>query len=114
MWVDSLPQVGNIYDVTNPGLTTIAYLRHVARSTRPPPIIHPTATMDAEQSPTAVLQINALPATMQASVSDASYSYKRRAERAVPRRGTIMVSPTQAVPEVLAVWGCRYKKDSVS
>ena len=28
-----------------------------------------------------------------------------RAERAVPRRGTIMVSPTQLVPEVLAVWG---------
>ena len=33
-----------------------------------------------------------------------------RAERAVPRRGTIMVSPTQSVPEVLAVWGRRYKK----
>ena len=33
----SLPQVGNIFDVTNPGLTTIAYLRHAARSTRPPP-----------------------------------------------------------------------------
>ena len=28
-----------------------------------------------------------------------------RAERAVPRRGTIVVSPTQVVPEVLAVWG---------
>ena len=28
-----------------------------------------------------------------------------RAERAVPRRGTIVVSPTQLVPEVLAVWG---------
>ena len=28
-----------------------------------------------------------------------------RAERAVPRRGTIMVSPTQAVPEVPVVWG---------
>ena len=33
----SLPRVGNIFDVTNPGLTTIAYLRHAARSTRPPP-----------------------------------------------------------------------------
>ena len=31
----SLPRVGNIFDVTNPGLTTIAYLRHAARSTRP-------------------------------------------------------------------------------
>ena len=30
-----LPRVGNIFDVTNPGLTTIAYLRHAARSTRP-------------------------------------------------------------------------------
>ena len=28
-----------------------------------------------------------------------------RAVRAVPRRGTIMVSPTQAVPEVPVVWG---------
>ena len=33
----SLPRVGNIFDVTNPGLTIIAYLRHAARSTRPPP-----------------------------------------------------------------------------
>ena len=32
-----LPRVGNIFDVTNPGLTIIAYLRHAARSTRPPP-----------------------------------------------------------------------------
>ena len=31
----SLPRVGNIFDVTNPGLTIIAYLRHAARSTRP-------------------------------------------------------------------------------
>ena len=30
-----LPRVGNIFDVTNPGLTTIAYLRHAVRSTRP-------------------------------------------------------------------------------
>ena len=38
-----------------------------------------------------------------------------RAERAVPRRGTIVVSPTQVVPEVLAVWGSDYKRrDSVS
>ena len=58
---DSLPQVGNIYDVTNPGLTTIAYLRHAARSTRPPPIIHPTSTIDAEQSPTTMMQTNAFP-----------------------------------------------------
>ena len=35
VWGVSLPQVGNIFDVTNPGLTTIAYLRHAARSTRP-------------------------------------------------------------------------------
>ena len=34
-----------------------------------------------------------------------SYCRKGRAERAVPRRGTIVVSPTQLVPEVLAVWG---------
>ena len=32
-----------------------------------------------------------------------------RAERAVPRRGTIVVSPTQLVPEVLAVWGNGHK-----
>ena len=31
----SLPRVGNIFDVTNPGLTTIAYLQHAVRSTRP-------------------------------------------------------------------------------
>ena len=38
-----------------------------------------------------------------------------RAERAVPRRGTIVVSPTQLVPEVLAVWGSDFKRrDSVS
>ena len=38
-----------------------------------------------------------------------------RAERAVPRRGTIVVSPTQVVPEVLAVWGSDFKRrDSVS
>ena len=36
-------------------------------------------------------------------------------KRAVPRRGTIVVSPTQLVPEVLAVWGSDYKRrDSVS
>ena len=34
----------------------------------------------------------------------------RRAERAACRRYAIMVSPTQAVPEVLAVWGSDYKK----
>ena len=34
-WGLLLPRVGNIFDVTNPGLTTIAYLRHAARSTRP-------------------------------------------------------------------------------
>ena len=34
-WGLSLPRVGNIFDVTNPGLTIIAYLRHAARSTRP-------------------------------------------------------------------------------
>ena len=37
--------------------------------------------------------------------SDAEGRDSGRAERAVPRRGTIMVSPTQLVPEVLAVWG---------
>ena len=39
------------------------------------------------------------------SGSDAEERDGGRAERAVPRRGTIMVSPTQLVPEVLAVWG---------
>ncbi len=34
----------------------------------------------------------------------------RRAERAACRRYAIMVSPTQSVPEVLAVWGSDYKK----
>ena len=38
-----------------------------------------------------------------------------RAERAACRRYAIMVSPTQAVPEVLAVWGSDYNRsDSVS
>ena len=37
--------------------------------------------------------------------SDAEGRDGGRAERAVPRRGTIVVSPTQLVPEVLAVWG---------
>ena len=82
---DSLPRVGNIFDVTNPGLTTIAYLRHAARSTRPT-------------------------ATMQASAAMPPHCHKGRVERAVPRRGTIIVSPTQLVPEVLAVWGSRNKK----
>ena len=40
-----------------------------------------------------------------ASGSDAEERDSGRAERAVPRRGTIVVSPTQLVPEVLAVWG---------
>ena len=34
----------------------------------------------------------------------------RRAERAACRRYAIMVTPTQSVPEVLAVWGSDYKK----
>ena len=42
---------------------------------------------------------------MVVSASDAEERDGGRAERAVPRRGTIMVSPTQLVPEVLAVWG---------
>ena len=33
-----------------------------------------------------------------------------RAERAACRRYAIMVTPTQSVPEVLAVWGSDYKK----
>ena len=38
-----------------------------------------------------------------------------RAERAACRRYAIVVSPTQVVPEVLAVWGSDYKRrDSVS
>ena len=47
--------------------------------------------------------------------SDAEGRDAGRAERAVPRRGTIVVSPTQLVPEVLAVWGSDFKRrDSVS
>ena len=45
---------------------------------------------------------------MAASGSDAKGRDSGRAERAVPRRGTIVVSPTQLVPEVLAVWGSDY------
>ena len=38
-----------------------------------------------------------------------------RAERAACRRYAIVVSPTQLVPEVLAVWGSDFKRrDSVS
>ena len=49
------------------------------------------------------------------SGSDAEGRDAGRAERAVPRRGTIVVSPTQLVPEVLAVWGSDFKRrDSVS
>ena len=40
-----------------------------------------------------------------ASGKDAEGKGWWRAERAVPRRGTIVVSPTLLVPEVLAVWG---------
>ena len=42
---------------------------------------------------------------MVVSGGDAEGRDSGRAERAVPRRGTIVVSPTQLVPEVLAVWG---------
>ena len=52
---------------------------------------------------------------MVVSGSDAEGRDAGRAERAVPRRGTIVVSPTQLVPEVLAVWGSDFKRrDSVS
>ena len=40
-------------------------------------------------------------------------SSRRRAERAACRRYAIMVTPTQSVPEVLAVWGSDYKKATV-
>ena len=46
----SLPRVGNIFDVTNPGLTTIAYLRHAARSTRPPPEINHCTASDIDSN----------------------------------------------------------------
>ena len=39
----------------------------------------------------------------------------QRAERAACRRYAIVVSPTQLVPKVLAVWGSDFKRrDSVS
>ena len=47
--------------------------------------------------------------------SDAEGRDAGRAERAACRRYAIVVSPTQLVPEVLAVWGSEYKRrDSVS
>ena len=46
----SLPRVGNIFDVTNPGLTTIAYLRHAARSTRPPPETNQCTASDIDSN----------------------------------------------------------------
>ena len=42
---------------------------------------------------------------MVASGSDAEGRDSGRAERAAYRRYAIVVSPTQLVPEVLAVWG---------
>ena len=47
---------------------------------------------------------------MVVSGSDAEERDGGRAERTVPRRGTIMVSPTQLMPEVLPVWGSDLKK----
>ena len=43
----------------------------------------------------------------------ASAAMPPRAERAACRRYAIMVTPTQSVPEVLAVWGSDYKKATV-
>ena len=116
-WGVSLPRVGNIFDVTNPGLTTIAYLRHAARSTRPTDAS--VATSSTATSTARSTRHNAgerqrchpLPPWRAERVvplphRGGSYCRKGRAERAVPRRGTIVVSPTQLVPEVLAVWGC--------
>ena len=49
------------------------------------------------------------------SGSDAEGRDGGRAERAACRRYAIVVSPTQLVPEVLAVWGSDFKRrDSVS
>ena len=122
MWGVSLPRVGNISNVTNPGLTTIAYLRHAARSTRPPLpyqqshqlIIH-LLLWDDDAEITTVAASGSDAEGMVVSGSDAEERDSGRAERAVPRRGTIVVSPTQVVPEVLAVWGSDFKRrDSVS
>ena len=108
----SLPRVGNIFDVTNPRLTTIAYLRHAARSTRPPPyqqshqlIIH-LLLWDDDTEITTVAASGAMPRDgMVVSGSDAEGRDGGRAERAACQRYAIVVSPTQLVPEVLAVWG---------
>ena len=52
---------------------------------------------------------------MAASGSDAEGMDGGLAERAACRRYAIVVSPTQLVPEVLAVWGSDFKRrDSVS
>ena len=52
---------------------------------------------------------------MAASGSGAEGRDGGRAERAACRRYAIVVSPTQLVPEVLAVWGSDFKRrDSVS
>ena len=125
-WGLSLPRVGNIFDVTNPGLTIIAYLRHAARSTRPTDAS--VATSSTATSTARSTRHNAgerqrchplPPWRAERAVPlphrRGSYCRKGRAERAVPRRGTIVVSPTQLVPEVLAVWGSDFKRrDSVS
>ena len=107
VWGVSLPQVGNIFDVTNPGLTTIAYLRHAARSTRP---------TDASVATSSTATSTARSTRHNAGERQRCHPLPPwRAERAVPRRGTIVVSPTQLVPEVLAVWGSDFKRrDSVS
>ena len=52
---------------------------------------------------------------MVVSGGDAEGRDSGRAERAACRRYAIVVSPTQLVPEVLAVWGSDFKRrDSVS
>ena len=103
-WGLSLPRVGNIFDVTNPGITIIAYLRHAARSTRIPRHNAGERQRCHPLPPWRVGRAVPLPHR------GGSYCRKWRAERAVPRRGTIVVSPTQLVPEVLAVWGSDFKE----
>ena len=95
--------------------TIIAYLRHAARSTRPPPpyqqihqlIIHLLLWDDNAEITTVACEWKGWQRGTGRQRAEGMPRGRAggRAERAVPRRGTIVVSPTQLVPEVLAVWG---------
>ena len=95
--------------------TIIAYLRHAARSTRPPPpyqqihqlIIHLLLWDDNAEITTVACEWKGWQRGKGWRRAEGMPRGRDggRAERAACRRYAIVVSPTQLVPEVLAVWG---------